>query len=206
MKKQFLMYRSFSELFKLMFAGMMLYAIILITTSCKKDDKIVKPVESAPINETFFVNSPVNIIANGSGNFEYGFKFSVTQKGKINKLASRMPQAGSYRITLWDASVTPQTVLATANINQTAGALTFQPITPVSLETGKDYFVSVWSSGQWYEIRPIGGGSFTYPMSNGSVVIKGYQWISSGATPQTFPSTNSTSYVAGLADFEFQPD
>src|SRR6218665_258111 len=174
---------------KVLLAGMMLYAILI--TSCKKENDS-SPAESAPMTQTFFVNTPTTITASGSGNYEYGFKFSVTKKGKITKLASRMPQAGSYRITLWDAGSTPETILESANINQAAGALTFQNITPVSLETGKDYFISVWSSGQWYEIRPAGGSSFLYPINTGNIIIKGYQWVGSAVTPQNFP-TNTTS-------------
>lgn len=182
-----------------------------VFTSCKKDDPdpvpAPKPVETAPINKTFFLNTPVSIAATGSGNFEYGMKFTVTQPGKVTKLASRMPQAGTYRITLWDASTTPKTVLATANITQGAGALTYQAITPASLTTGKDYMVTVWSSGQWYEIRPLApAAAFTYPIVIGSISISGYQWVSSASTPQSFPTNPATDYVAGLADFEFQPD
>jgi Domain of unknown function (DUF4082) len=180
-------------------------------TSCKKDDPdpvpTPKAVESAPVNKTFFVNTPVTIQATGAGNYEYGMKFTVTQNGKVTKLASRMPQAGTYRITLWDASVTPKVVIGTASITQSAGALTFQSITPVSLTTGKDYFISVWSSGQWYEMRPIAPvANFTYPIVIGSVSLSGYQWSGTPASPQTFPTNPATDYVAGMPDFEFQPD
>lgn len=188
---------------KAFLATLMLYAILI--TSCKKESSTL-PAESAPVTQTFFVNTPVSISAVGSGNYEYGFKFSVSQKGKITKLASRMPQAGSYRITLWDAGATPEAIITSANINQAAGALTFQNITPISVETGKDYFISVWSSGQWYEIRPSGGSNFVYPINTGNIIIKGYQWVGSAATPQKFPTNTATSYVAGLADFEFQPE
>ncbi|MCX6318484.1 MAG: DUF4082 domain-containing protein [Bacteroidetes bacterium] len=188
-------------------------AVILFAatfTSCKKDDPdpvpTPKAVESAPVNKTFFVNTPVTIQATGAGNYEYGMKFTVTQNGKVTKLASRMPQAGTYRVTLWDASATPKVAIGTASITQTAGALTYQSITPVSLTTGKDYFISVWSSGQWYEIRPIGGGTFAYPIVIGSVSLSGYQWAGTPASPQTFPTNSDNTYVAGLPDFEFQPD
>lgn len=178
-----------------------------IFSSCSKDeDSTPPPAEPAPFTRQFFVNMPVTITTTGSGNYEYGMKFSVTQNGKVTRLASRMPQAGNYRVTLWDASASPKTVLATATITQAAGALTFQAITPVSLVTGKEYLISVWHSGQWYEIRPLGAANFTYPITIGSISISGYQWVSSVATPQTFPTNAETTYVAGMADFEFQPD
>ena len=176
-------------------------------SSCSKDeDSTPPPAEAAPVTRQFFVNTPVTIAATGSGNYEYGMKFTVTRNGRVTKLASRMPQAGDYRITLWDASASPKTVLASATITQAAGALTFQSITPVNLVTGKDYLVSVWHSGQWYEIRPLGASTFTYPMTVGSITLTGYQWVGSVATPQSFPTNVETSYVAGMADLEFQPD
>lgn len=182
-----------------------------IFTSCKKDDPdpvpTPKAAESAPINKTFFLNTPVLIAATGSGSFEYGMKFTVTQNGKVTKLASRMPEAGTYRITLWDASVTPKVVIGTANITQSAGALTFQAITPVSLTTGKDYFISIWSNVKWYQIMPVGPATtFSYPIVIGSISLSGYQWVASAATPQSFPTNSDNTYVAGLADFEYQPD
>lgn len=188
----------------------LLLASAIFFSSCKKDDPVVttpKAAESSPMNKTFFLNTPVTINATGSGNYEYGFKFTVTQNGKVTKLASRMPQAGTYRVTLWDASATPKVALATANITQSAGALTYQAITAASLTTGKDYMVTVWSSGQWYEIRPAAPATtFAYPIVIGSISISGYQWIGTAATPQTFPTNSETTYVAGVPDLEFQPD
>jgi hypothetical protein len=193
---------------RVLFAAVMFAAIF---ASCKKDDTpapaVVKPAGQAPVTKTFFLNTPVSISVTGSGGYEYGIKFSVTQNGKITKLGSRMPTAGGYRVTLWDASAAPQTVLSTATVTQGAGALTFQGITPVSLTTGKDYFVSIWSNTNWYYITPIGGGNFGFPITEGSITIKGYQWVSSAtANPQKFPVNADNSYVAGLVDFEFQPD
>ena len=188
-------------------AATLLAAVLF--TGCKKDDPdpvTPKPVETAPVTKTFFLNQPVTIAASGSGNYEYGMKFTVTQAGKVTKLASRMPQAGTYRITLWDASATPKVALATANITQPAAALTYQAITAAQLTTGKDYMITVWSSGQWYEIRPVGSPTFAYPITIGSINLTGYQWVGTAASPQTFPTNAETTYVAGLADFEFQPD
>jgi hypothetical protein len=191
---------------------MLFAAVVAAATfaSCKKDDTPApaapKPVETAPVNRNFFMNLPVNITSTGSGGYEYGMKFGVSQNGKITKLISRMPTAGSYRITLWDASATPKVALTTANINQGAGALTAQGVTPVQLTTGKDYAITVWSNTNWYYITPVSGG-FTYPYTVGSIVLKGYLWSGSATgTPQVFPVNADNTYVAGLADFEFQPD
>jgi len=185
-----------------------LSAIVLIGASCKKTETVYTPAspETAPVNSAFFVSAGTTITASGSGNYEYGVKFAVSKNGKITKLACKMPIAGTYRVTLWDASGSG-TALGEASIVQSAnGTLTYSSITPVAVTTGKDYLVSLWSSGQWYEIRPIGGGNFAYPFNQGSIIMKGYQWTGSAQTPRTFPNSSSTTYVAGLADFEFQAD
>lgn len=183
-------------------------AAMLVGASCKKTETVYTPAspESAPVNTIYFVSSGTVITTNGSGNYEYGTKFAVNKNGRITKLACKMPVAGTYRVTLWDASGTG-TALGEATIVQAAnGTLTYSSITPVPVTTGQDYLVSIWSSGQWYEIRRIGGGAFTYPITQGSVIIKGYQWIGTPQTPRTFPTTTETTYAAGLADFEFQAD
>lgn len=185
--------------------------IFLVLTSCKKDDPapaVPKPLEKAVVSEALLINTPTQVAASGSGNYEYGIKFGVTQNGKVTNLGCRMPTAGTYRVTLWDGSVTPKTVLASANITVTAGGIAFSALgTPVSITTGKDYFLTIWSSGQWFYITPIGGGSFSYPITQGSVQIKGYQWSSSATqTPQVFPTNVDNTYISGIMDFHFQPD
>lgn len=193
-----------NKFFIFLASGMMIFA-----AACKKTETIYTPAspESAPINSTFFVNQPTTVISSGSGNYEYGVKFAVTKNGKITKLASKMPVAGSYRVTLWEIGASTQTVLAQATITQAAGALTFSTLaTPVAVTTGKDYIVTLWSSGAWYEIRPLGSPAFSYPITTGSISVKGYQWISTVQTPIKFPTNVETTYAAGLADFEFQAD
>lgn len=184
-------------------------AVLVLSSSCKKTETIVTPPspDSAPLNTAYRVSIGTTITASGSGNYEYGCKFGVTKNGKITKLACKMPTAGSYRVTLWEVGSSTQTVLAQSTITQAAGSLTFASLaTPVTVTSGKDYFISLWSNTNWYEIRPVGGGSFSYPFTQGNITIKGYQWVGTAQTPQTFPSNSDNTYVAGLADFEFQAD
>lgn len=183
------------------------FTLILFAFACKKTETVYTPAspESAPINNAFRVNVGTTITASGSGNYEYGCKFGVTKNGKITKLACKMPTAGSYRVTLWDVATT--TPIGQATITQAAGTLTFASLaTPVTVTTGKDYFISLWSNTNWYYIVPLGGGNFTYPITQGSITIKGYSWVGTPQTPITFPTNADVTYVAGLADFEFQAD
>lgn len=185
------------------------FAALTLAVSCKKTETVYTPPspESAPINAAYRVNYGTSINASGSGNYEYGCKFNVTKNGKITKLAVKMPTAGSYRVTLWEVGASSQTVLAQATITQAAGTLSFSTLTtPVTVTTGKNYLISLWSNTNWYEIRPLVGSTFAYPITQGSISITGYQWVGTAQTPQTFPTNSDNTYVAGLADFEFQAD
>ncbi len=186
----------------------LLSTLMLTFFSCKKDDpKTTLDPENAPISKAFFVG-PFTITVSGTGNWEYGCKFTVARPGKITKLGSKMPTTGTYRVTLWDADT--KTVLAQSNITQPAGqAITFNPITAVAVSTGKNYLISIWSNTNWNEIRKSGGGSMGFPITSGNITITGYQWVSSatgGATAPVYPLNNETSYAAGVADFEYQAD
>jgi hypothetical protein len=188
--------------------GMIFFVVAIV--SCKKDSSTPPPtpgpLEKNIVSAALLLNTPTNVVAQGSGNYEYGIKFGVTTNGKVTALSCRMPTAGTYRVTLWDGSVTPKVVLSTASITVAAGGMNTASISPIAITTGKDYFLTIWSSGQWFYITPASGSSFSYPITQGSVQIKGYQWVSSAQTPQTFPTTVDNTYIAGIMDFSFQPD
>lgn len=178
---------------------------IFFVGSCKKTETTPPAPEIAPISTALLINSATNITTTGSGTYEYGCKFKVTKNGKITKLASKMPVAGSYRVTLWEIADSA-TVVGQTTLTQAAGTLTFGAITPVAVTTEKSYQVTIWSDVSWYEIRPTGGGNFTYPITQGSITIIGYTWIGTQQVPIKFPVNTALNYVSGLADFEFQAD
>jgi hypothetical protein len=178
-------------------------------TSCKKSCATTPPeAENGLFARAIFANGSYNITTTGTGGYEYGMKFNVTRNGRVTKLGCKMPNTGSYRVTLWDASVTPQVVIGQTTITQSAKQLlTFNSIGAVGLTTGKDYFISIYSTGAWNYILPSAGGNISYPISTGSVSIKGYQWSSSATgTPIVFPTNNDLTYIAGIPDIEFQAD
>ncbi len=191
-----------------LFHSALVIMTILFIGSCKKEETTTPPSpESAPISTALLINSATTVIATGAGTYEYGCKFKVTKNGKITKLASKMPEAGSYRVTLWEiADSVTHTVVGQATLTQAAGTLTFGAITPVVVTTGKTYQITIWSDVAWYDIRPTAGGNFSYPITQGSISITGYTWTGAPQVPITYPTNVSLNYVAGLADFEFQAD
>jgi flagellar basal body-associated protein FliL len=178
-------------------------------TSCKKkkEDAPKPVVKEASLIEQAFTNAAFTTTAIGSGSWEYGVKFSLSNAGKITKLGSKMPEVGNYRVTLWDAD--SKAILAQATINQTtAGNLSFVDIAPFAIIVGKDYYVTVQSvSKQWFEVRKTGGGNIAYPMVSGSMTIKQYGYAASaGGAAATFPTVFPTDYYAGFTDIEFVQD
>lgn len=118
-----------------------------------------------------------------------------------------MPKTGTYRVTLWDISFSAPGVMAQANVVEPSDStLSFADINPVSVVIDKDYFLSIWSDNNWYRVIPTTATSFAYPITTGSIIVKGYQWTSAPATPQKFPLTQDVTYVAGVPDLEFLPN
>ena len=186
-----------------LFAG----SILSLAVSCKKDKEIVtiQPLQSAPISSALFLNGFYTITTPGAGSYEYGTVFQVTKNGKITRLACKMPTAGSYRVTLWDTAANPKTPLAQATITQPGnGVLTYGTITPVAVTTTGTYLVSIWSNTNWFDIRPVGAGSIPYPITSGDVVLKSYRWVGTPQSPIKYPTNVDNSYIAGMADVEFQ--
>lgn len=186
-----------------------LIAILSLATlgpSCNKYESADALPERSPMSSTFLGN-PNNIVTiTGSGPYEYGFKFAVSKNGQITRLGCKMPKTGNYRVTLWDMSVATPAVMAQATVVEPSDStLSFADIVPVSVATNKNYFISIWSNDSWYRAVPL-TSAFVYPITTGSIIIKGYQWSNAPSTPQVFPSTSEVTYVAGVPDLEFLAD
>jgi hypothetical protein len=186
-----------------------LAAILSLATfclSCNKYEAADTLPERAPMSSTFLGNPNNNVSITGVGPYEYGFKFAVSKNGQITRLGCKMPKTGNYRVTLWDMSVATPGVIAQATVVEPSDStLSFADIVPVSVVMAKDYFISIWSDNNWYRVTPPTPG-FVYPITTGSIIIKGYQWSSAPSTPQKFPLTPEVTYVAGVPDLEFVAD
>jgi hypothetical protein len=182
-------------------------AIVSFFISCTKtktETITIQKTETAPISAAFFLNGYYFFQVSQSTTAEEGLLFSVAKNGKILRLGTKMPKAGSYRVTLWDTAT--KTQLSQATVNQASdGVLTFSPISPVSVITGKTYLVSIWASGYVFEIYPMNNGNVIYPIISGNITITGFRWITTTQNPITYP-TNLQSAVTGLPDIEFKAD
>lgn len=184
-------------------------AMLFLTQSCKKDDDTVKTPKDAQPNQ---IGSLLNFATfkttkTGAGTYEYGCVFVPKVAGKITALSCLMPEIDIYSVVLWDSS--SQAVLATENINNidTLKANT-KSINPVSVSAGKPYVITIKSvNKKWFNLTLFAGGNIPYPLSNQYISLTGYLWSSTTQTAAPkFPLNKDKSYIAGLADFTFQPD
>lgn len=187
----------------------LLLGTMLTQAACAKKD------ECPPVTKDIYPNqvgsllsfAMFNIRKTGSGTYEYGNVFQPLINGKVTALRCLMPDRDNYRVTLWDSAT--QTVLASETIT---GSDTINgnavSITPVAVKAGKTYLITIRSvNKRWFNLTYAAGGLIPYPLSNNYIKLTGYLWKSTGAvTEPEFPTNKDNTYIAGLADFSFQPD
>jgi hypothetical protein len=175
--------------------------------SCSKSSDSVKPAET-PIT-SFLSGTAVSAGVRTSGPWELGLIFSTSVAGKITQLGSKMPEAGSYRVILWDADT--KALLRQKTVEQTASdKLALADIEPLTTEANKKYLVSINSQSggankKYGYVYKTGGGDFM-PFVMGSVLVQNACY--SGVATPTFPnSTQNVKYeFYGYPEFTFIPD
>lgn len=193
------------------FLTSLLLALFFSTTACKKEAQ-VKAAEDNIINRAFpSADFNVGIASGANYYYEMGFKFSVTQPGKVTKMGVKTPDIGTYRVTLWDADT--KSVIATASCNhQNATTFTTVAIGQTPLLPSKNYYITFRTLNQnRYSIEPKTGSKINYPIALGSIVISEYGYAATpastnnGNTP-SYPNYFETTFARGFPEFEFQPD
>ena len=112
---------------------------ILMTVSCKKDDE---PAIAPPQNVTStFIDNNLNavITANSPQVISIGYQFTPAVNGKITELSINLPDAGSYKISIWD--VDTKTLLSQTSISQVYGNWAVKDIPDLTLEGQKTYVI-----------------------------------------------------------------
>ncbi len=137
-------------------------------------------------------------ISNDSGSYwEFGCIFKPNKNGKI--LGFRNNMSGTKKYTLWDFAT--KTVLADAEYSGS----THKFPTPISVESGKEYMVTV-NSNNWKTYTNTTFSNVFPNVLNDEIEITGYgNFLGSS---QTFPNniTRDQGWFAGLADVYFVPD
>lgn len=187
------------------------YALLLLTlvglNGCKKSQD-ARPAET-PITSFLSSTSAVQTGTRVSGPWELGIVFSSAAAGKITQVGSKMPEAGTYRVIIWDFDT--KTVLRQKTIEQsTPDKLALDSVDPLALTPDKKYVISIntQSSGvsRKYGYSYKTGGADFMPFTRGSILVQNacYSLV---ATP-TFPSqTQNIKYeFYGFPEFTFVAD
>ena len=189
-------------------ALMKIYFILLIlipfSFSCSKQLNLTK----APFSTAFFLSNKfyAGYIDTSTSNLEIGYLFSVTKNGKITSLMSFMPKAGSYKVTIWDA--TSQAKLVQADITQqNDGENVSMQIDPVSAVSGKNYLLSVTIKPRSSYVFTTGNGSpISYPIPSGHITILGYREERNTTNAAIYPTKEVNDHALGLVDLMFHAD
>lgn len=186
---------------------------LCVALSCKKsnDDKQDSVNVETPLKTSVENRVPADTIYSApSTSANFGSKFHSTTAGNIIKLGCRMPEAGTYTVTLWDFDFESKILETNVNITNT-NEFSYAVITPYSITPNKAYVISVnnVSGGvpknyfQLYKL-PVSALNI-YPFTVGNIVIE-EPLFKSGSVP-VFPDQNNSSdfpFIRGVADFTFE--
>ncbi|MDR6195595.1 DUF4082 domain-containing protein [Siphonobacter sp. SORGH_AS_0500] len=187
--------------------------LVVLATGCKKgeDAKPSKPAER-PM-ETFLKRTDLTTTNFTTGRWEVGYVFTGNVPGKITEIGCKLPQTGTYVVTVWD--VATKTSLRQKSIEiSTPEKMVMASIDPLEItDATKKYLISVNTlSGNvnkpYYIIKKTGGESFMpFTMGNVTILQKQSKSITSTTTESVFPTDNiATDLFTGVADFTFIPD
>ncbi len=129
--------------------------------------------------------------------FEFGCIIKPKKNGKI--LGFRNNMSGTKKYTLWN--FTSKTILADAEYNGT----THKFATPISVEAGKEYMITV-NSNNWKTYTNSAGTNVFPNTIHEEIEITGYGNII--GISQSFPTNiyRNQNWLIGLADVYFVPD
>lgn len=169
--------------------------------------------KALPVEEgftSFLADSTMKIKITATNNpvyYEFGLKFQVVKEGKVVKVGTRLPNAGTYRISIWDFAA--KTVLISQNVTQNqANKQAWADISGLVVKPDTEYFVSVVANN-WNDALPKAGGNILYPIIKGSIKVLGFGYASqpsATATPRLPNETNNTKSISGFVDFGFIPN
>ena len=175
-------------------------------SSCKSKDA-VKPAENV-LSAYTTDGTLVNEVLTGSA-FEFGVVFSASVAGKLTQVGGRMPEAGTYRVTVWDNA--SKQVLRQKIVEQTTpDRLTLNDVEPLLLTPNTRYVISVNSQAaganrKYHKFAKTDGGDL-FPVVKGSILVESSTY-GTGATA-VFPANTSVAKTRlyGFPDFTFIPD
>ena len=139
-------------------------------------------------------NENGSVAVNYAWNYTMGYHFTPSKDGQITKLGGYFN--GTKTVYLWDKD--SGALLAQAQVTSTNG-WSYTGITPVAVQSGKNYTVAVYIGGS--------GGSYRYnitefPQTYGDITISGSSYIYGYGVSR--PTDTFTTRMYGQADVMFK--
>lgn len=184
---------------------------LALVAGCKKEsDSTRTEIQTYPFRGYIEERNllPIELMVTSPQRMEIGYHFNVTRNQSVVKLGALMPNAGTYTVTLWDAST--EEILARTSVTVEAKQFGYAPISSVKVEPRRDYIVSINTSNENapsnYFAHQIASAPFPlYPVQFGILTVNGIVFRVSD-TP-TFPYTvieDYQYYLMGIPDLELQ--
>ena len=175
--------------------------LVALLSACNKEK--ASPEEQAV--SSFLADSTTRIIRGLYSNFEIGYRFYASRPGRIIKVGTKLPQAGTYTVSLWDSDT--QMLLEQKTVEQTgADLLTLVSIPPLTMLPNKKYVVSVYYGPipKAAHVIVSRGPTAMLPFTKGSLTVVNAQFRNSPAS--TFPVLADNVGIYGYPEVVFVAD
>ena len=175
--------------------------LVALLSACNKEK--ASPEEQAV--SSFLADSTTRINQGRYNNIEMGYRFYASRPGRITKVGTRLPEAGTYKVSLWDSDT--QMMLAQETVEQTgANVLTLKNIPPLAVLPNKKYVISVFYGAEPKAAHVIGskGATAMLPFTKGSLTVVNAQFLNSRTS--VFPLLNYNVVIYGYPELAFVAD
>jgi hypothetical protein len=191
---------------QLQFSVYALLGLTLLFSACKKDEEVI-PTENPFASFLADSTTVIEAINNDEDAYELGYEFTSSKAATLTELGARMPKAGTYQVTLWDAETGKSIVQA--NVTQSKDAMSASTsVAKTALTAGKYYRISVYSENKAYyeiylknteqEVKAARIGMF--PIVKGNITISNSFY---SEDKSEYPNSQ-TDYFYGYPEFKIQ--
>ena len=180
---------------------LLVVAGVALLTACNKEKA---PPEEQALG-AFLADSTSRIVRGNYSNFEIGYRFYASRPGRLIKVGTRLPEAGTYTVSLWDSDT--QVLLTQQTVAQTgANVLSLQSISPLTMVPNKKYVISVYYGPKPQSAHVIvsKGPTTLLPFTKGSLTVVNAQYRNSPAS--TFPALADNVGIYGYPEVVFVAD
>lgn len=169
------------------------YVITLTVSNGKAEASVTTKVTAgaAPFITDFLNQATISYRKDTGSNSpgDAGYQFSVSKDIKVTHLGVFMPEAGKYKVTIWNTQ--SMGVIYQGEVEQKAiGSLGSAKVTPnpIELATGKKYIVSVYYGGSPIYSADKPASANIFPYTNQLVTIEGARVTQGSNSMPTIPT------------------